>query len=447
MSNYSPSPRRKPYFFTAGCSSTPREIVSSVLGRVDISLVDPQLYPQLFPEFEQVKLKFMDRNDQEIIQKINFCLDYMNDYPNRERINKILTKKRKSQKEENESPLNDEDAEVELQKMYENDDFTNVPNLSRDEIDQLMALIRKKRLDAAANEDFDTADSYAELSTKLQNANNESCITKMNESKNNEMEKKLEETREHYHDLKKRWCQIEKLFKENMKKELNELKEQQLLERNELEQKKDQPIPNRYKKYSNIYLHYKTQENMLVTAKHFDEAALAQKRAKEQMAKEDRTLLSKWHAKVDDELKKLDKHHQQQYSARESTLNREKQIMIRMKNKELSSLFNKIHFLEAQLDQYNNGKPAHSNSNSLNSSRSKKSNSKENTTLPKINKNSHQKAANLNDEEKKNLQIFRTRALLNKQLYCGRALLPKNKNSSTYNKNQLQNNSKAENNP
>ena len=84
-----------PYIYNAGSSQDYREITLSLVGGVDISLVDPELYSNLLPYLDRYILKYQDRDDESSINRLKFCKEYICSYPERERIAKLLPKEKK----------------------------------------------------------------------------------------------------------------------------------------------------------------------------------------------------------------------------------------------------------------------------------------------------------------------------------------------------------------
>ncbi|OHS96903.1 hypothetical protein TRFO_02005 [Tritrichomonas foetus] len=444
------APRPSPYLYSANRAYDYREIVISLVSGVDISLIDPELYSGLVPVIEQYKLKFQDRNDSSSIQRLNFCLEYIENYPKREQIAKILTKKRKDPPPK-EPPFSENEVDQEINERLLKFDFSR--DYSQEELEQLLTELRARRIRCADEEDFDKADLYAEVTTKLIREGEITQLKRINYSKNHEYDQKLIELKKSYSDLKKRWRKIEKNFKIESQKEIENLKNEQQQEIYELEKRKEEPIPSKYKKYSIYYLHLKQQENMLVNSKNFDEAVIAQQRVKEQQIIEDRKNWLDWHARIDEEKKKLEQKHRQQLSARENSLKREEETMERSKKKELMCLSNKIAFFESQINSNNSHLNGSNNSQKVSQNTSRKQsqrgsqrnsqlesqrNSTRNSTrvsqnnsqtnsqknLPRL-KNSNanngpQSARRMNGSD---AQVFRQRAILNKQLYCAKALL------------------------
>ena len=161
---------QSPYIYTLKSINTPhdyREITTSIVNGVDISLVSPELYENLLPYIDQYILKFQDINDISSVNRLKFCRDYIYKYPERERIAKILTK-RKSDPPPEPLPFTSEQLDEEIKRLLslKKINSSNV-NYSPKEIDQLLIEMRNRRLEAAEEEDFDLADRLAYISTRL----------------------------------------------------------------------------------------------------------------------------------------------------------------------------------------------------------------------------------------------------------------------------------------
>lgn len=229
---------QSPYIYTLNTPHDYREITISIVNGVDISLVSPDLYDNLLPYLDQYILKFQDRNDASSVNRLKFCKEYIYQYPERERIAKILTK-RKSEPEPEPLPFTPEELDNEIERLLslKRINSTNV-NYTQKEIDQILVEMRNRRLEAAEEEDFDLADRLALVSAQLSNQGALNQIRKIKIDQAEEMKQKLEETKQVYEDLKERWKNLQVNFKNETAKELNQMKEKQKKERIEFEKKK-----------------------------------------------------------------------------------------------------------------------------------------------------------------------------------------------------------------
>lgn len=345
---------QSPYIYTLKSINTPhdyREITTSIVNGVDISLVSPELYENLLPYIDQYILKFQDINDISSVNRLKFCRDYIYKYPERERIAKILTK-RKSDPPPEPLPFTSEQLDEEIKRLLslKKINSSNV-NYSPKEIDQLLIEMRNRRLEAAEEEDFDLADRLAYISTRLSSQGAINQIRKIKIDHAEELKQKLEETKGIYNDLQERWKIIQINFKAETAKELNQMKEKQKKERVEIEKKKNGPIPPKYRKHTQEYLLLKQEEKMLVSARRFDEANVIQQRARRLEGLEDQMIRQEWIGMIDKDLKKLTEKHKQQIKVRQMNIKKEKNNIEQTKKNELGALKNKITFLEKQINE------------------------------------------------------------------------------------------------
>lgn len=340
-----------PYIYNAGSSQDYREITLSLVGGVDISFVDPELYSNLLPYLDRYILKYQDRDDVSSINRLKFCKEYICSYPERERIAKLLTKRKKDPPPEK-PPFNPEQLDDEIDKLLNSKkiDSSNT-NYSPKEIDQLLTEMRTRRIEAAEDEDFDLADRLAFVSSQLSRQGTINQIRKIKNEQAEELKQKLEETKQTYSDLKERWVNLQINFMEETTKELNQMKEKHKKEMLELEKKRDGPIPPKYRKYSSEYLNLKQEEKMLVSSKRFDEATIVQQRVRKQEELENRFFTEEWHNTIDKDIKRLSEKHKQQIRVREMNIKKEQDNIVRTKKKELDALKNKIMFLENQINK------------------------------------------------------------------------------------------------
>lgn len=341
-----------PYIYYAGGSNDYREMVISLVNGCDISFIDPQLYDKLLPYIDQYILKFQDRGDNSSIDRLKFCIEYIKGYPERERIAKILTK-RKRDTSQKDLPFTQSQLKTEIDHLLNSGKFTKSDNseYTLKEIEQITTEIRNRRLKCAENEEFDQADQYAYISGKLTARGESNLIKKIHTERAEDLLQKLQDAKASYANFKQRWDDIEVNFKIHTDKEIEEMIEAQKGEKSEFEKKKDQPIPPKYKKYSNEYLNLKMEEKKLVVSKRFEDAVIAQQRVRERKQQEDKMMLAQWHQRVHDDLKKLDKKHEQQLRVRQMNINRERNDIQKTKKKELTVIKNKIQFIEEQLRQ------------------------------------------------------------------------------------------------
>lgn len=93
MRNRTRAPRRKVYVYEASQRHDPEVIVKALISGLDISLIDPKLYPSVRPQLKPYILRFQDQRDQPAADKIIWMIKYMDEYLERENISSILSKK------------------------------------------------------------------------------------------------------------------------------------------------------------------------------------------------------------------------------------------------------------------------------------------------------------------------------------------------------------------
>ena len=68
----------------------PNQIINQIFSGVDIILVDPQIYPHLVQPLQVFRDIFQQNSQTDMVKKCDFLIDYINEYPKRQQISRLL---------------------------------------------------------------------------------------------------------------------------------------------------------------------------------------------------------------------------------------------------------------------------------------------------------------------------------------------------------------------
>lgn len=341
MSRSSRSPRST-YLFNYQSRCDLHEIIIGIVNGIDISLVDPLYFPTLEPRCHDYILKFQDRNDDYSISRIQFAIDYINDYPRRQMIhNKLLVKPPPPKVVP--KPYEDEELEAEADKV-ENGDIGQKYTVEQHEA--IVAELRKRRADYIQEEEYLKAENAEKMCRQLIQTSEFAQASEIQETKTEDYDAKLQEAKAYYQSLQTRWKNCFAVFDQRMQEEIQKLQEQQENEYNEMVKLRDQPPPPAFSKFSNDLLILRKREKSLVISKRYNEAEETKMLADVMEEKEIIQQNRDWQAEIDDRLNKLQTKHQKQMFVRNQNAKRERNQMVRNSQHEMDSAKKKIIHLE-----------------------------------------------------------------------------------------------------
>lgn len=329
------APRNKSlYIYTSQTHQDPRTILNALVSGVDISFVDPNLYPQIKEQIPNYILKFQDRRDEEAVNKLKFIDSYIDKYPERQRFEMMLTKRKKP------DPVKRE--------IYSNEDLNKQVNsilrgtpsqlyYTTEESEAIINELKRRKTVYAEQEEYDKADYVNRATNQFIKLCECSESNKMQSEKAADLKQKLEEAEKNHEDLKQRWKQVFDTFYAKSDREYQEMTIKNQEEIDNLENQKSQKVPPKYNKYSAELLDLKKRNSAMVSSKRYDEATRLQIEIQKLQKLEDQKNVANWINLIDDQIDKAVDRQQKELTMRNNANQREEKTMRKMMKIELDS--------------------------------------------------------------------------------------------------------------
>lgn len=401
------APRRtSPYLYTAQNHPDARTILNAVVSGVDISLVDPKLFPQIYDLIPNYILKFQDRGEEEIIEKLNFIQTYIEKYPERQRLEMMLTRTRKVEQPKQEVYTKDElNAKV-------NAILNGKPDLyyTNEQSEAIVAEFKRRKVKYAKKEEFDKADLMTKTMNKFIKLCEFSESNQIQSEKSNDLKQKLSEARQNHEDLKRRWKQVFDIYYEKFDQEYKEMVEKQNEEIMKLEEQREGPMPAKFHKYSSELLNLKQRNKAMVYSKRYNEASELQAEVAKLEEQEDQRNYQDWMASIDEQVAKAEATHAQQRKIRENNFRREEKCMKKTMKEEIEASEKLINNLNRTI------KATEDQIYTMENENDELVNQKTRSALPPLNTT----ISNSQSQEIMTPTMFRQRAMLNMKVYTRR---------------------------
>ena len=395
-----------PYLYTAQNHPDARTILNAVVSGVDISLVDPKLYSQIYDLIPNYILKFQDRGDEEIIEKLNFIQTYIEKYPERQRLEMMLTRTRKV-----EQPKQEVYTKEELN-IKVNAILNGKPDLyyTSEQSNAIVAEMKRRKAKYAKKEEFEKADMVTKTMNKFIKLCEFSESNHIQSEKSNDLKQKLSEAQQNHEDLKRRWKQIFDIYYEKFDQEYKEMVEKQNKVIMELEKQREAKMPAKFHKYSSELLNLKQKNKAMVFSKRYNEASELQAEVAKLEEQENQRNYQDWMLSIDDQIAKASATHEQQRKIRENNFKREEKCMQKTMKEEIEAseklIANLNRTIKATEDQIY----------TMGNDNEEMTNQKTRSALPPLNNTIQNNAP----QETMTPTMFRQRAMLNMKVYTKR---------------------------
>ncbi|KAK8896012.1 hypothetical protein M9Y10_013899 [Tritrichomonas musculus] len=400
------APRHQsPYLYTIQNHPDARTILNAVVSGVDISLVDPKLYPQIYDLIPNYILKFQDRKDEEIVEKLNFIQTYIEKYPERQRLEMLLTRTRKV-----EQPKSEVYSKEELKNQV-NAVLSGKPEIyyTSEQSEAIVSELKRRKAKYAEKEDFDRADMVTKTMSKFIKLCEFSESNQIQSDRSNELKQKLTEAQQNHEDLKRRWKQVFDIFYSKFDQEYQEMVEKQNEEIDSIEKQREGEMPAKFHKYSSELLNLKQKNKAMVFSKRYNEASELQAEVSKLEEQEDQLNYLEWMSSIDEQIAKTSAKHEQQRKIRENNFRREEKCMKKTMKAELEASEKLITNIKRNIKSTEDQICTMGNDNE------EQPNQKTRSALPPLS-NSLNTAA----QETMTPSMFRQRALLNMKVYTKR---------------------------
>ncbi|OHT00548.1 hypothetical protein TRFO_07863 [Tritrichomonas foetus] len=328
------APRQSsPYYYTTQSHPDARTMMNALVSGLDISLIEPKLYGQIYDLIPNYILKFQDRHDDEVVEKMKFIQTYIEKYPERQRLEMILRKSRRAEPVKKEVYTDDELKE-QIHKVVNNDPD---PFYTQEQSEAIVAELKRKKQKYAEAEDFDRADAVTRITSKFIKLCEFSESNQIQTDKSAELKQKLEEAQQNHVDLKSRWRQVFDNFYQRFDNEYREMVQAQEKEIADLDAQRQGEMPAKFHKYSSELLNLKQRNKAMVYSKRYNEASEMQAEVQRLEAAEDERNYYDWMKAIDDQIFKAQSKHNQQRKIRENNFKREEKCMKETRKAELEA--------------------------------------------------------------------------------------------------------------
>lgn len=335
-------PRKSNYLYDFAQHPEPRDVVCALLNGVDILLIDPQLYPVIVEPLNLYKGRYMDSKDDKVVEKIEWMLDYMKKWPERQMMAQKFAPLTRAPRPKP-KPYTSQQAEDEVQYIMEGNPFKTY---NPDQYQQLIEVLRKKRNYYTDMQEFETADRYSDKLKQLIGLSEASATLEMSQERAEELKGKITEAEESFEDMKRRWNKVLNNFYAAKEENLSNLRREQEEEYNKAAEKLNGNRPRTIPKVSPAMLELKRREESLVAAKKYLEASEVRSEINKFELTEGNVYQQQWDASTRNALKNLEKKQDQIYNIRKANLKRDEQDLIRNMNNELLAAEHKLETLK-----------------------------------------------------------------------------------------------------
>ena len=339
--------KRKPvYEFEYSKHPDPKEVATALLMGVDILLVDPNLYPSIIPPLEYYRKRYEQTNQDKVVEKIDWLIDYINKYPERQMIAAKLSQRPRSPRVKP-PPFSRDECEEQINLILNKK--TNM-QYTKEEYQQLITEMKKKRKELIDDQEFQEADVYGDRIRTLINMSESSEAYKFSRSRCKDLEEKVQEAEDSLNDMRVRWERVLENFNQEREENLQSLRDEQQKEYEELQEKLETTYPKTLPKYTASHLELRRKEETLVLAKQYEEAqAIKNELETFEGGAELNQLEEQWRQSNQLQLNTLAKKHQSNYDIRVDNFQREEQAIRKAMKNELAAQEHKLETLKIML--------------------------------------------------------------------------------------------------
>ena len=408
--------RKNVYLYRAGQNIDYDKVARSLVYEIDISLIDPALYQHMIYYIKVLMGKMQNAHEFYAVDKLNFALEYIEKYPERQRIHDMLVRPEKPPPVIK-MPFEDDEVKEEIEKMINgeyNEDYTI------EEIDQLLREVRHYQNDMAAEDRFMDADVYMNVYHNLCELRENIQVSKITNSQLKDAYDKLRDLKRQKKDLEQRYDKLLLNFDKHRQKTLEDMNNQMVKDREKIEKQFNDPVPSQFRKYSPKLMRMRQKEMMLSSSKRYIEAQAQHERVLQQQQIEDEQHKINWFEKIDRKLKEFERKFSIQSETRKRHMDAEEEEIKESKVKEIETLEQKIKYQQDLINEMKKMKQAAPppDPSKVNKRTSSKSEMQKSSKLPPL---------ETPDDSigRKSSMTFRQRAILNTKIYNGKVLLAK----------------------
>lgn len=328
----SKTPQSRQYSIPYSYNIDPRNVITRMLSGVDISLVDPNIYPMLVPLLENYLEKAENDKDTYLIREIQFYLRYIEYQPRREELARILCKPTPPPVVKIPA-LSPEQVKKEVDQILKTETLPVYNN--QEEIDLVIQGLRERKLDYIAQGNYLKAETAEFLSRKLFSNGQLTTVENLQQDKASELKTKLKTARSDLEAAKKKWEELHENLKQNANAEFAELERIHNEQIQYLEDQFNEPPPPSIKKYSPGLLNLRRREQAMLNSKLYAQASALKEQADEVQRKEDQEQIERWHEHLTLKIKTTKAEQMKQLSGKKAFWKSEEQKLVQQGNLEI----------------------------------------------------------------------------------------------------------------
>ena len=333
------------YQITTSFSDDPKEIIHKMFAGVDISLVDPQLFPLITPVLQQYLEKATADNDTYLIKEIEFYLRYIDYQPRREELTRIL-KKPTPPPVVIDPVMKPEKVKSDVEYIMKTGKF---PKYTIEENDLVVKGLREKRAYYISKGDYLKAERAESLSRQLFNNGQLSTVETLQRSKVNDLRQKLNDATRELEENKKKWEQLYQQMRQTANEEFSELERQHNEQIQALENLFNQEPPPFIKKYSAELLNLEKRKQSMLSIKLYAQASQMQEQIDDLQEKEDDLQIQRWHNHINSRIKQTKAEQARQLENRKAFWKETEKQMVKEANKDIDQATKAIDHMKKSL--------------------------------------------------------------------------------------------------
>ena len=253
----------------------PNVIINQIFKGVDIILVDPQVYPQILQPLHIFKDIFKQNGQNEMVKKCDFLIDYITEYPNRQRLSRLLMNRPPSPPPKPPALSPDEVNKI-VDDLLETDEINFFP---QEELELILAELRKRRAAYQEKGDYINAEKADHYTKAILNYGQLGAVEMIQNEKVAEIKTKLRESETQLEKDRKKWEDLYENLKQQAIDDLTKIN-------NQYEEKIDKMIkgtqpdengvvnlPPAFRKPSAELLQLKRRQKAMIGSKKLNDAA------------------------------------------------------------------------------------------------------------------------------------------------------------------------------
>jgi hypothetical protein len=294
-----PASPEKPRMYVIEYSTTLsyKDIVNEILNGTHICLVDPVLYPQLESTIHDYLGAFRLQKDDYNAKKMEFCLDYIREEPNRQAVARMLTMV--VRKPPVVPPvLSDEEVEAEVDFILARSQVRAYPD---DELALVLEGLRRRRRQFIAEKRYLEANKAEHLAQVALSHGQLSAVEAIQESKRQGYQEMIDEQQRSLEALDSRWRELHANMRAAAQREFDEM-EAQLNDRIAKLEISRATIPPSWAKFSAELLQLRRREEAMVKHRLFREAGAMKEHADALQRAEEDAYRRRWSAHIDQQI-------------------------------------------------------------------------------------------------------------------------------------------------